>query len=81
MSILGSRSLPDGSPCAGVCTQSVGDYVCTTCGRTIPETRDWNAYDREKRLLTKQRARARLIAIRAGADAGDEASWDLSPQM
>lgn len=72
MSILGTRSQPESSPCEGRCTQSVGDYVCATCGRTVEETRDWNGLSREDRIRIKGLAKSRLVAIRAGAHPSDK---------
>lgn len=31
---------PD-SPCIGYCSCSIGDYVCSGCGRTQPEVDGW----------------------------------------
>ncbi|ORE47623.1 hypothetical protein BKN49_05340 [Pseudomonas aeruginosa] len=75
MSILAFRDQPEATPCRGICTQSVGDYVCTTCGRTIEEARDWNAMSKEERIATKAKAKSRLAQIRAGANAGDDTLW------
>lgn len=73
MSILGNRNQPEANPCAGRCTQSVGDYVCATCGRTVEETSDWNALSVEERIRIKAQAKARLAAIRNGAHPSDKA--------
>ena len=75
MSILAFHDRSEATPCRGSCTQSVGDYVCTTCGRTIEETRDWNAMSKDERLRTKAKAKARLEQIRAGANAGNDTLW------
>jgi predicted Fe-S protein YdhL (DUF1289 family) len=75
MSVLGFGAQPQSTPCKGICTQSVGDFVCTTCGRTLHETRDWNAMSREQRIEVKALAKARLARIRSGVSAGDESLW------
>lgn len=75
MSILAFRDQPEATPCRGNCTQSVGDYVCTTCGRTIEEARDWNAMSKADRIATKAKAKSRLAQIRAGANASDDTIW------
>lgn len=47
------------TPCRGLCSHNVGDYVCRGCGRTVEEVRDWNSYTPEQRkaaaMATKER--------------------------
>lgn len=75
MSINGTRHLPHANPCAGICTQSVGNYVCTCCGRTIPEARDWNGYSKDERVAVKQKCKARLVQLKEGIDPNDASLW------
>lgn len=75
MSILGFGTQPESTPCKGVCTQSVGDFVCATCGRTLCEARDWNAMSREERIAVKAKSKERLALIRSGVSAGDDSLW------
>lgn len=43
-SVLGEGSL-SGSPCNGnVCSSTIGDTRCKTCGRTEEEIREWNKF-------------------------------------
>lgn len=51
---------PDSSPCRGICSHNVGGDVCTGCGRTVAEVRDWNQYSSEKKIEVKQACRLRL---------------------
>ena len=37
------------TPCRGLCSHNVGDYICRGCGRTVEEVRDWNSYTPEQR--------------------------------
>lgn len=48
MSLL-SRSPTVVTPCIGVCSTGIGDYVCRGCKRYAHEVIEWNAYSPEQR--------------------------------
>lgn len=47
------------TPCRGLCSHNVGDYVCRGCGRTVEEVRDWNSYTPEQRKAAALAAKER----------------------
>ena len=47
------------TPCRGLCSHNVGDYVCRGCGRTVEEVRDWNSYTSEQRKAAALAAKER----------------------
>ena len=51
-------SRPD-TPCRGLCSHNVGDYICRGCGRTVEEVRDWNSYTPEQRKAAALAAKER----------------------
>jgi predicted Fe-S protein YdhL (DUF1289 family) len=59
MSVLRPNK-PDSSPCRGICSHNVGGDVCTGCGRTVAEVRDWNLYSSEQKIEVKQECLRRL---------------------
>lgn len=47
------------TPCRGLCSHNVGDYICRGCGRTVEEVRDWNSYTPEQRKAAALAAKER----------------------
>lgn len=60
MSVLRPNG-PDSTPCVGKCSHNVGGDVCTGCGRTVAEVRDWNRYSSEEKIEVKRICRERLL--------------------
>ncbi|MNG34445.1 hypothetical protein D3C84_1209260 [compost metagenome] len=59
MSVLRPNK-PDSSPCVSLCSHNVGGDVCTGCGRTVEEVRDWNFYTSEEKIEVKRVCQLRL---------------------
>jgi predicted Fe-S protein YdhL (DUF1289 family) len=43
-----------------LCSHNVGGDVCTGCGRTVEEVRDWNFYTSEEKIEVKRVCQLRL---------------------
>jgi len=55
-SVLGEASLSS-TPCRGVCTSTLGDDRCKSCGRFQKEITNWNLYSNmEKKLINVKNA-------------------------
>jgi len=63
-SVLGESSL-SGSPCNGrVCSTTIGDIRCKTCGRHEDEIREWNELPELKRKIINIKNAAEGFKIR-----------------
>lgn len=55
-SVQGESSL-SGSPCRGVCSTTIGDLRCKSCGRHQKEITDWQSYsDLRKKIINLRNA-------------------------
>lgn len=55
-SVQGESSL-SGSPCRGVCSTTIGDLRCKSCGRHQKEITDWQSYsDLKKKIINLRNA-------------------------
>ena len=55
-SVLGEASLSS-TPCRGVCTSTLGDIRCRSCGRWQEDITQWNTYsDLQKKLINVHNA-------------------------
>ena len=43
------------TPCIGICTTGIGDFVCRGCKRFVHEVIDWNTYSQEQQQLVVSR--------------------------
>jgi len=59
VNINGDKS-PWDTPCVGICSTTVGGKVCTGCGRTVSEIRDWHTYTRDECQAVNRKAAGRL---------------------
>tara|TARA_B100000900_G_scaffold408742_1_gene423504 strand:+ start:398 stop:883 length:486 start_codon:yes stop_codon:yes gene_type:complete len=53
-SVQGESSL-SGSPCRGVCSTTIGDLRCKSCGRHQKEITEWQSYDDFKKKIINLR--------------------------
>tara|TARA_B100001287_G_scaffold37936_1_gene27217 strand:+ start:201 stop:686 length:486 start_codon:yes stop_codon:yes gene_type:complete len=53
-SVQGESSL-SGSPCRGVCSTTIGDLRCKSCGRHQKEITEWQTYDDFKKKIINLR--------------------------
>lgn len=62
MSVINARNKADSNPCQNRCSHNVGGDVCTGCGRTVAEVRDWNSFSSAQKIEVKAMAASRLPA-------------------
>lgn len=62
-SVQGESSL-SGSPCRGVCSTTIGDLRCKSCGRHQKEITEWQSYDDFKKKIINLRNAGEGFKIR-----------------
>lgn len=67
LSLLGEASL-SGTPCLGVCSTTIGDHRCSSCGRWQKEITNWSSYSEVERKLINIRNASEGFAIRQLSD-------------